>query len=93
MGVSWITELQCQNHNGSGQIEIVSHLVKLLFESGTFTGVHIPVAKKGHMKEKLKITNGCIEGYYDGEVHHQHCHDCHHCLYYFNILIPIENVI
>ena len=45
------------------------------------------------MKEKLKITNGCIEGYYDGEVHHQHCHDCHHCLYYFNILIPIENVI
>ena len=49
MGVSWITELQCQNHNGSGQIEIVSHLVKLLFESGTFTGVHIPVAKKGHM--------------------------------------------
>lgn len=24
-------------------------MVKLLFESGTFTGVHIPQAKKGHM--------------------------------------------
>ena len=45
------------------------------------------------MKAKLKITNGYTEGYYDGKVHHQHCHDCHHCLYYFNILIPIENVI
>ena len=39
----------CQNHNGSGQIKIVSTLVKLLSESGTFTGVHIPLAKKGHM--------------------------------------------
>ena len=38
-----------QNHNGSGQIKIVSTLVKLLSESGTFTGVHIPLAKKGHM--------------------------------------------
>lgn len=45
------------------------------------------------MKEKLKITNGCTEGYYDGEVDHQHFHNSHHCLYYFNILIPIENVI
>ena len=35
------------------------------------------------MKEKLKITN-------DGEVHYQHCYDCHHCLYYFNILVPIK---
>ena len=35
------------------------------------------------MKEKLKIIN-------DGEVHYQHCYDCHHCLYYFNILVPIK---
>ena len=45
------------------------------------------------MKEKLKITNGCTEVYYDGEADHQHFHNCHHCLYYFNVLIPIENVI
>lgn len=48
-GVSWNTELQCQNHNGSGQIEIVSHPGKASIWKWHIYWCSHSTGQKGHM--------------------------------------------